>query len=111
MRSAASKSPPQWGARTQELERHMSLWEDFLTNDGKIATKWVHYFPIYQRHCGWYRNKSLAFPEIGVSKGRSLGMWQRYFGPLARIVGTEINPACKAHEAPGIFVRSNSWAK
>ena len=31
-------------------------------------------------------------------------MWQRYFGPMARIVGIDIDPACKAHEAPGIFV-------
>src|SRR5450631_2380691 len=84
----------------------MSLWQDFLTNDGKVIHKWVHYFPIYERHFAWYRNKSLTFLEIGVSKGGSLGMWQRYFGPLARIVGIDIDPACKAHEAPGIFVRT-----
>jgi hypothetical protein len=45
----------------------MSLWQDFLTNDGKIIHKWVHYFPIYERHFAWYRNKSLTFLEIGVS--------------------------------------------
>jgi hypothetical protein len=32
-------------------------------------------------------------------------MWQRYFGPLARVVGIDIDPRCKAHEAPGIHVR------
>jgi hypothetical protein len=84
----------------------MSLWQDFLTNDGKVIHKWVHYFPIYERHFAWYRNKSLTFLEIGVSKGGSLAMWQRYFGPMARIVGIDINPACKVHEAPGIFVRT-----
>ena len=83
----------------------MSLWQDFLTNDGKIIDKWVHYFPIYERHFGWYRNKSLTFLEIGVFKGGSLGMWQRYLGPLARIVGIDIDPQCKMHEAPGIFAR------
>jgi hypothetical protein len=83
----------------------MSLWHDFLTNDGRIIDKWVHYFPIYERHFAWYRNKSLTFVEIGVFKGGSLGMWQRYFGPLARIIGLDINSECKTHETPGTFVR------
>jgi cephalosporin hydroxylase len=83
----------------------MSLWQDFLTNDGKVIDKWVHYFPIYERHFAWYRNKSLVFLEVGIQNGGSLAMWQRYFGPLARIVGIDIDPRCKAHEAPGISVR------
>jgi hypothetical protein len=33
-------------------------------------------------------------------------MWQRYFGPLARIIGIDIDPACKVHECPGVFVRT-----
>ena len=83
----------------------MSLWQDFVTNDGKVIHKWVHYFPVYERHFSWYRNKSLTFLEIGVAGGGSLAMWQRFFGPLAKIVGVDIEEKCKAHEAPGIFVR------
>lgn len=83
----------------------MTLWHDFLTNDGKIIHKWVHYFPIYERHFEWYRNKSLTFIEIGVFKGGSLQMWQRYFGPIAKIVAIDVDEKCKAHEAPGIHVR------
>ena len=83
----------------------MNLWQDFLINDGKVIHKWVHYFPIYERHFSSWRNKSITFLEIGVSKGGSLQMWQRYFGPMAKIVGIDINPECKAHESPGIFVR------
>jgi len=83
----------------------MNLWQDFLINDGRVIHKWVHYFPVYERHLAWFRNKSVTFLEIGVSKGGSLAMWQRYFGPLARIVGIDINPQCRQHEAPGIFVR------
>jgi len=83
----------------------MDLWQDFLTNRGKEIHKWVHYFPAYERHFAPWRNRSLTFLEIGVAKGGSLGMWQRYFGPLARIVGVDIDPGCKAHEAPGVSVR------
>jgi cephalosporin hydroxylase len=83
----------------------MDLWQDFLTNDGKLIHKWVHYFSIYERHFAWFRGKSITFLEIGVSKGGSLQMWQRYFGPLAKIVGIDIDPACLQHEQPGISVR------
>jgi hypothetical protein len=83
----------------------MSLWQDFLINNGKEIHKWVHYFPIYERHFAQWRNKSLTFLEIGVSKGGSLEMWQRYFGPLAQIVGIDIDPDCKKHELPGINIR------
>jgi cephalosporin hydroxylase len=83
----------------------MSLWQDFLTNDQKPIHKWVHYFPIYERHFSGWRNKSLTFLEIGVFRGGSLQMWQRYFGPLARIVGIDVDPQCKRHESPGVFVR------
>jgi len=83
----------------------MSLWQDFLTNDGKIIHKWAHYFPVYEKHFAWFRNKSITFLEVGVSKGGSLGMWQRYFGPLAKIVGIDIDKKCRKHEQDGVFVR------
>lgn len=83
----------------------MNLWQDFLTNDQRIINKWVHYFPIYERFFTPWRNKSLVFIEIGVNQGGSLQMWQRFFGPMAKIVGIDINPQCKDCEAPGIFVR------
>ncbi|HEV2704115.1 MAG TPA: class I SAM-dependent methyltransferase [Steroidobacteraceae bacterium] len=67
--------------------------------------KWSHYFPIYERHFSWYRNKALTFLEIGVANGGSLAMWQRYFGPMAKIVGIDILPKSKEAEEPGIFVR------
>ena len=83
----------------------MNLWQDFLLNQDKRIHKWVHYFPIYERHFSSWRNKSLTFLEIGVAGGGSLQMWQRFFGPLARIIGIDINPKCVEHSAPGIFVR------
>ncbi len=83
----------------------MNLWQDFSTHDGRLMHKWTHYFPIYERHFSWFRNKSLTFLEIGVANGGSLAMWQRYFGPMAKIVGIDILEKSKAAEAPGISVR------
>lgn len=86
----------------------MELWQNFLAHDGKLIHKWTHYFGAYERHFAGFRGKSMTFLEIGVSEGGSLQMWQRYFGPYARIVGIDIDPACKAHEGPGLSVRIGS---
>lgn len=83
----------------------MNLWQDFLTNEGNVIHKWTHYFPVYERHFQPWQNRSLTFLEIGVSCGGSLHMWQRYFGPLAKIVGIDIDANCKNYERPGVEVR------
>ncbi|SDF43410.1 class I SAM-dependent methyltransferase [Desulfovibrio legallii] len=70
------------------------LWENFLSNKGNLIHKWKYYFPAYERHFHEYINKSIVFFEIGVSKGGSLDLWTRYFGPLATIVGIDIDPSC-----------------
>lgn len=86
----------------------MSLWQDFMTHEGKVAHKWAHYFPIYERHFSRWQNRSLVFWEVGVYGGGSLQLWQRFFGPNAVIVGIDINPECAAHASPGINVRIGS---
>ena len=83
----------------------MNLWQDFKTNQGKVIYKWLHYFPIYEKHLAPWRNKTLTIVEIGVFQGGSLQMWQRFFGPMATIVGIDINPECLRHEEPGIHIR------
>ena len=88
----------------------MDLWRDFLTNQGKVIHKWEHYFPAYERHFSPWRGRSLTFLEIGVARGGSLAMWRRYFGPLAKIVGIDIDPKCRAREDDGVAVRIGDQA-
>ena len=64
----------------------MSKYEtvvEFLTNRGRPVHKWVHYFPIYERHFAPFVNRPTTLIEIGVSKGGSLQLWERYLGPFA----------------------------
>ena len=43
--------------------------------------------------------------EIGVSRGGSLQMWQRFLGPKATLIGIDIDASCAKHEDDNIFVR------
>ncbi len=80
------------------------LHQYFLNNADKGLNKWLHYFDIYERHFERFRGKSPVMIEIGVASGGSLQMWKEYFGPGARIVGIDLNPACKAHEEEGVEI-------
>lgn len=83
----------------------MSLWAEFLTNRGRIIHKWTHYFPIYEDHFARYVNRPMTFLEIGCGEGGSLQLWKRYLGPLAQIIGIDIDETCKNFEEDQIAVR------
>lgn len=74
--------------------------------------KWHHYFDIYARHFGPYRDKPVRMLEIGVFRGGSLRMWKDYFHPESTIVGIDIDKSCKDHEIAdrNVFVRIGSQA-
>ncbi|MEP3349844.1 MAG: CmcI family methyltransferase [Marinomonas sp.] len=76
----------------------------FLNNSHKRLHKLLHYFDIYERHFERFRNKPVVMLEIGVFGGGSLAMWKDYLGPQSKIIGLDINPDCKQHEADGIEV-------
>jgi len=86
-----------WRANT-ELERLVAM------HSGHLMNKWKHYFEIYERHFGRFRERDITLLEIGVSDGGSLEIWRKYFGPNARIFGLDIDPDCKRFEVPGTRV-------
>ncbi len=83
---------------TNDLEKYA------LENKGHWLQKWKHYFEIYDRHFSRYRGTDVHVLEFGVCQGGSLQMWKHYFGPRARIIGVDINPACKKIEEDQITV-------
>lgn len=80
------------------------LYRYFDDNPGRLIHKWAHYFNIYERHFGIFRNKPIRLIEYGVFHGGSLQMWKHYFGPQAQIIGVDIDPRCAALAEPGIEI-------
>ena len=94
----AHRETTNWGAQ-------MSLWADFLTNQGRVVHKWKHYFPAYEAHFSRFVNRPVVFWEIGVFRGGSVEMWKRYLGPHAQIVGIDIDPTCAGYEGDQVAIR------
>ncbi|HLZ14437.1 MAG TPA: class I SAM-dependent methyltransferase [Candidatus Saccharimonadales bacterium] len=80
------------------------LTEYFEKNKGNLIHKWMHYFDIYHRHFARFRGQPVTIMEFGVYHGGSLQMWQHYFGRKARIIGVDINPACKKFAGKNIEI-------
>jgi hypothetical protein len=78
----------------------------FYAHEGRIAHKWHHYLEIYERHFEPLRQRPepLRILELGVSFGGSLEIWRKYFGPEARIVGIDIDPACAERADPDVDI-------
>lgn len=74
------------------------------------AFKHSTYFQAYDELLAEYRGKEITFVEIGVLGGGSLFMWRNFFGPKARIIGVDLNPAAKKWESEGfeIFIGNQS---
>jgi hypothetical protein len=84
--------------------------ELFFDHHGRVADKWDHYLPFYDRVFAPYRPIPIRMLEIGVMNGGSLELWRKYFGPEATIFGIDINPECAARVDPPNQVRIGSQA-
>ena len=72
------------------------LYSFFTANRaGYPLDKWVHYFPIYDRHLAHYRGLPVRVLEIGVYRGGGLALLRHYLGPDAKLVGIDIDEAAR----------------
>ena len=69
-----------------------------------LSNKHLNYFDVYDDLLKDYIDKEIIFVEIGVLNGGSLFMWRDYFGPKARIIGIDLNPAAKKFEKDGFEI-------
>ncbi|MFN3867583.1 MAG: class I SAM-dependent methyltransferase [Hyphomicrobiaceae bacterium] len=73
-----------------------------------MVNKWSNYLPVYERHLGRFQGQRITMLEIGISQGGSLDVWERYFGPAARIVGVDIDKRCTKFARDHIHVEIGS---
>ena len=68
------------------------LFAYFAANrGGSPLDKWVHYFPIYERHLARFRGRAVRVLEIGVYRGGGLELLRHYLGEAAELVGIDID--------------------
>jgi hypothetical protein len=82
-----------------------SLKDIFIHQVDRESIKWSHYFNVYETIFSALRDRPLKLLEIGIFRGGSLSMWDKYF-PRGRIFGLDIDPACSgfADENVTVFV-------
>lgn len=74
------------------------------------SIKHNNYFEIYDLLFRKFIGSEVVFVEIGILDGGSLFMWRDYFGPKARIIGIDLNPAALKWVSHGfeIFIGDQS---
>jgi cephalosporin hydroxylase len=82
----------------------MDIREAWAAHRGRPIMKSSQYPDAHERHFARFQGTAVTVVEIGVLWGGSLQLWKSYFGPAARIVGVDINPACKAFEEDQIEI-------
>jgi hypothetical protein len=74
-----------------------SLYSFFTANRaGNPLDKWIHYFPIYERHLKQYCGLPVRVLEIGVYRGGGLELLRHFLGPEAALVGIDIDEMARA---------------
>lgn len=94
--------------RDTALEK-LAIYQSFKTSP-YASLKVDSYFFTYEDLLNRFRKRPVVFVEIGILSGGSLFMWRDYFGPDARIIGVEFNPAAKKWRDHGfeIFIGDQS---
>jgi len=72
--------------------------ELFKTHTGEGIIKWSNYGDIYDKHFAPFRDQPINILEIGVLRGGSMRMWEKYF-PNANIFGIDIDKDCLQYQS------------
>lgn len=77
--------------------------KEIFDNLERHCGKHSHYFDVYEQHFSRFRGKKPVVVEVGICRGGSAEMWQKYFGEDATIIGIDIdtNAFKPEHQTPG----------
>lgn len=73
-----------------------TLRDLYASHTGKVSDKWSLYLDVYDAAFIRFRDRPIAFAEIGVQNGGSLELWARYFAQATVVLGCDIDPKCGA---------------
>jgi len=65
------------------------------------------YISTYERILAPYRSKNISLLEIGVARGHSLKLWQKYFSKNSKILGIDVLPECLKFKKENIDIIIN----
>lgn len=72
--------------------------ELFKEHTGESILKWSNYGDIYDKHFAKFRDQPINILEIGVLRGGSMRIWEKYF-PKANIFGIDIDEGCLQYQS------------
>ena len=72
--------------------------ELFNEHTGESILKWSNYGDIYDKHFAKFRDQPINILEIGVLRGGSMRIWEKYF-PKANVFGIDINEECLQYQS------------
>jgi len=81
----------------------VKMLREIFDNLDRHCGKFDTYFDIYERHFSKFVGKKPVVVEVGICRGGSAEMWQKYFGKGATIVGIDVddNAFIPEHQTPG----------
>lgn len=98
------------GSEASPADGHLPLWEpspEDIELQGWFKSyfhgapdklfglhKWAHYMNVYEKHLTRFRGKHPVILEVGVAKGGSIEMWNRFFGGECTIYGVDLMRKC-----------------
>jgi hypothetical protein len=88
----------------------VDVWEALGSHSDKSLMKLDSYPDTYHRYFSRFQGSPVTLLEIGVLGGGSLQMWRTYFGRQSRIIGLDIDLACREHAGDGIEIFSGDQA-
>ena len=79
------------------------MLREIFDNLDRHCGKFDTYFDIYERHFSKFIGKKPVVVEVGICRGGSAEMWQKYFGKGATIIGIDVddNAFISEHQTPG----------
>ncbi|GEM_PF-470328 len=77
------------------MDEKSSLRKLYHEHMGKVSDKWSLYMEEWDRLMSPYRDQPIRLLEIGIQNGGSLEIWGKYFPRAEKIVGCDIDEACR----------------